>query len=87
MSTRSRSGGKGRFSSRSRVRSLKPTPGRPTLAGAGLPVFMFGIFMVLNPDYMSLLFTETAGRLILVTAIGLEVLGYLVIKKIMAIEI
>ncbi|MCH8814750.1 MAG: type II secretion system F family protein [Chloroflexi bacterium] len=53
----------------------------------GLPVFMFALFMVLNPDYMSLLFTETAGRLILVTAIGLEVLGYLVIKKIMAIEI
>lgn len=53
----------------------------------GLPVFMFGIFMVLNPDYMSLLFTDMAGRLILVTAIGLEVLGYLVIKKIMAIEV
>ena len=53
----------------------------------GLPVFMFGIFMVLNPDYMSLLFTETAGRIILVAAVALEVLGYLVIKKIMAIEI
>jgi tight adherence protein B len=53
----------------------------------GLPVFMFGIFMVLNPDYMSLLFTETAGRLILMTAIGLEVLGYFVIKRIMAIEV
>jgi tight adherence protein B len=53
----------------------------------GLPVFMFAIFMVLNPGYMSLLFTEMAGRAILVTAISLEVLGYLVIKKIMAIEI
>lgn len=53
----------------------------------GLPVFMFAIFMVMNPDYMSLLFTETAGRLILITAIGLEVLGYFVIKRIMAIEV
>ncbi|MFQ5471844.1 MAG: type II secretion system F family protein [Dehalococcoidia bacterium] len=53
----------------------------------GLPVFMFGIFMVLNPDYMSLLFTEMAGRLILVTAVGLEIMGYLVIKRIMAIEV
>lgn len=53
----------------------------------GLPVFMFAIFMVMNPDYMSLLFTEVAGRLILVTAIGLEVLGYFVIKRIMAIEV
>jgi tight adherence protein B len=53
----------------------------------GLPVFMFAIFMVLNPGYMSLLFTEMAGRIILVAAVSLEVLGYLVIKKIMAIEI
>jgi len=53
----------------------------------GLPVFMFGIFMVLNPDYMSLLFTEMAGRAILVTAVALEIIGYLVIKRIMAIEI
>lgn len=53
----------------------------------GLPVFMFAIFMVMNPDYMSLLFTEVAGRLILLTAIGLEVLGYFVIKRIMAIEV
>lgn len=53
----------------------------------GLPVFMFGIFMVLNPDYMSLLFTEMAGRAILVTAVALEIVGYLVIKRIMAIEI
>jgi tight adherence protein B len=53
----------------------------------GLPVFMFAIFMVLNPDYMSLLFTHFAGRLILATAIVLEILGYLSIRRIMAIEV
>lgn len=53
----------------------------------GLPVFMFAIFMVMNPDYMSLLFTEMAGRLILMGAVVLEVLGYFVIKRIMAIEV
>ena len=53
----------------------------------GLPIFMFGIFMVINPDYMSLLFTTFAGRLIIVTSVVLEFLGYFSIKRIMAIEV
>jgi tight adherence protein B len=52
-----------------------------------LPIFMFGIFMVLNPDYMSLLFDTTTGRLLLVSAVFLEVMGYFSIKRIMAIEV
>jgi Flp pilus assembly protein TadB len=43
--------------------------------------------MIMNPGYMGLLFTEMAGRIMLVTAAMLEVLGYLVIKRIMAIDI
>jgi len=53
----------------------------------GLPVMMFLIFMVMNPGYMSLLFTEMAGRVMLAMSVGLEFLGYLTIKRIMAIEI
>lgn len=53
----------------------------------GLPVFMFAIFMVMNPGYMGLLFAETAGQVILGVSVLLEVVGYLVMKRIMAIEI
>ncbi len=53
----------------------------------GLPIFMFGIFMVMNPGYMSLLFTETIGNLILGAAVFLELLGYFAMKRIMAIEV
>ena len=52
-----------------------------------LPLFMFGIFMVLNPDYMSLLFNTTTGKLLLVSAVFLEIMGYFSIKRIMAIEV
>lgn len=52
-----------------------------------MPILIFGLFMVLNPDYTSLLFTEVAGRFILLAAIGLEVMGYFTIKRIMAIEV
>ncbi len=53
----------------------------------GLPIFMFAVFTVMNPEYMSVFFEENIGRLILVVAAGLEFLGYLAMKRIMAIEI
>jgi len=53
----------------------------------GLPIFMFAVFMVMNPSYMGLLFTEMAGRAMLVSAVVLELLGVFSIKRIMAIEI
>ena len=53
----------------------------------GLPFFMFAIFMVMSPDYMSVFLNESIGRIILIVAFGLEVLGYLAMKRIMAIEI
>ncbi len=52
-----------------------------------MPVAMMGIFMVINPAYMSLLFTETAGRIILLAAAGLEVAGIFAIRRMLAIEI
>ena len=53
----------------------------------GLPFFMFAIFMVMNPDYMGLLFTTTTGRILMGAAFGLEAMGALAIKRIMAIEL
>jgi tight adherence protein B len=53
----------------------------------GLPVFMFVLFMIMNPTYMGLLFSEMMGRIMLVGAVLLEVMGYFTIKKIMAIEV
>jgi tight adherence protein B len=53
----------------------------------GLPVFMFAIFMVMNPSYESLLITETAGKAMLGVAVGLQVMGYFVMKRIIAIEV
>jgi tight adherence protein B len=53
----------------------------------GLPIFMFAIFMVMNPGYMSLLLTETIGNAMLGTAVVLQLLGYFSMRRIMAIEI
>jgi tight adherence protein B len=53
----------------------------------GLPIAMGLLFMVINPDYMGLLFTKTAGQAMLVAAVGLEFLGVMSMKKILAIEV
>ena len=53
----------------------------------GLPVGMMGVFMVINSDYMGLLFTTTAGQAMLLIAVVLEVLGAMTMKKILAIDI
>lgn len=53
----------------------------------GLPVGLGLLFMVINPGYMTLLFTETAGKIMLVVAVALEVLGAVSIRKILAIDV
>jgi tight adherence protein B len=53
----------------------------------GLPVGMGLLFMLINPDYMGLLFTTTGGQVMLVAAVVLELLGAMTMKKILAIEI
>ena len=52
-----------------------------------LPVFMGLLFLAVNPDYMGVLFTQTAGQVLLVVAVALEVLGMMTIRAIMAMDV
>jgi tight adherence protein B len=51
----------------------------PVLVGLGL--------LVIAPDTYSLLFTETIGRTLLGVAFGLQAAGFLVIRRLIKIEI
>jgi len=53
----------------------------------GLPVGMMLLFLLINPDYMGLMFTTTAGRAMLLVAVVLEFLGAMSMKKVLAIEV
>ncbi len=53
----------------------------------GLPIGMGLLFMLINPEYMGLLFTTSAGQIMLVLAVMLEFLGAMSMKKILAIEV
>lgn len=52
-----------------------------------LPVAVGGLFLVISPSYITLLFTETMGRVMLAVGGLLEVVGILVIRRILAIEV
>jgi len=52
-----------------------------------IPVGLLAIFSVISPDYTSLLFTDPLGRMMLVGAAVMEVIGFLVIRQIVDIEV
>jgi tight adherence protein B len=53
----------------------------------GIPVGLAIIFYIISPDFMSLLFTDPLGRMMLGGAIVMEFLGFMVIRKIVNIEV
>ena len=78
---------------RERVRirgEIKTMTSQQILTGwviGGLPVAMIGLFSLINPSYIAILFEETVGNVMLVMAGMLELFGILLIKRILAIEV
>jgi tight adherence protein B len=52
-----------------------------------LPIFIALGITVINPDYISLLFTRTAGQFMIGAGVMMELIGMFVIKKILDIEV
>lgn len=54
---------------------------------AALPVFIGGLFYLINADYMNPLVNTLGGRALLITAGFMEVVGMTIIKKIVKIDV
>jgi tight adherence protein B len=52
-----------------------------------LPVFIALGITVLNPEYINLLFTRTAGQIMIAGGVMMELIGLFIIKKILDIEV
>lgn len=52
-----------------------------------LPVGVGGMFLLVSPDYMTALFTESIGQVMLGMAVVLQIVGVLVIGRILDIEV
>ncbi len=76
-----------RFKLRGRIRAIsahgRMTGSALTLIPVGVGVLMF----FANPDYVKFFFTDDTGHLMLGAAVALQVIGYLIISKIVSIEV
>jgi tight adherence protein B len=54
---------------------------------SALPVALLAIITLINPEYMSPLYDEPIGRVLLVVAGGMVVAGSLVIKRLVDIKV
>jgi tight adherence protein B len=52
-----------------------------------LPMALALLFFAIDPDYMSLLFTHAVGRILLITGVLMDLVGLLVIRSILAVEL
>ncbi|HYY90002.1 MAG TPA: type II secretion system F family protein, partial [Chloroflexota bacterium] len=52
-----------------------------------LPIVAFVFLTFVNPAYLDLLFATDTGRMLLAGAMGLEVLGFFIIRRIIDIQI
>ncbi len=51
-----------------------------------LPIALGGLLMVINPDYMMVFFTTTAGKIMLAVSAVMESIGFAFIRKVVTIE-
>lgn len=54
---------------------------------AAYPAVLAGLIFLIHPDLMSVLWTESAGLALLALAVTLQVIGFIVIRRIVAIDI
>lgn len=76
---------------RARIRGeIKTLTAQQSLTGLVIGLLPFGVgalFFVISPDYITPLFTETLGRVMIVAAIFLEAVGLMIIRRILNIEV
>ena len=53
----------------------------------GLPIFVTVVITAMNPEYMAILWTDHRGHYLIASALGLQVTGMLIVRKILNIKI
>ena len=54
---------------------------------SAIPAIVAGIMCVVNPQYSRFFIDDPVGHQLLAGTVGLQVLGYLIIKKIVTFEV
>lgn len=76
-----------RFKLRGRIRAISAHGKMTGLALTCIPIGVGITMFFVNPDYVKFFFEDDIGNMMLGAAIGFQIVGYLVIKKIVTIEV
>ncbi len=76
-----------RFKLRARIRAVSAQGLMSGRILSAIPAGVAGLMFVVNPKYASFFVTDPAGHLLLGIALGLQFVGYLIIRKIVTIEV
>jgi tight adherence protein B len=76
-----------RFKLRGRIRAISAHGKMTGLALTCIPIGVGVIMFFVNPDYVKFFFEDDLGNILICSAIGFQIVGYLIIKKIVSIEV
>jgi tight adherence protein B len=76
-----------RFKLRGRIRAVSAHGKMTATALSAIPAVVAVLMFYTNPDYVKFFFTDDVGNIMMGAAIGLQVIGYAVMKKIVNIEV
>ncbi|MBX9600976.1 MAG: type II secretion system F family protein [Bryobacteraceae bacterium] len=76
-----------RFKLRGRIRAVSAHGKMTGYALTAIPMAVAVLMFFVNPEYVTFFFTDEVGNLMAGAAVGLQLIGYAVIKKIVNIEV
>lgn len=76
-----------RFKLRGKIKAISAHGRMTGMALSSIPCAVAALMFVTNPDYVTFFLKEETGNIMVLSAIGLQILGYLIIKKIVSIEV
>lgn len=76
-----------RFKLRGRIRAISAHGRMTSIALSCIPLAVAVLMFYTNPDYVKFFFTDDVGQMMLAGALTLQLIGYLIMKKIVSIEV
>jgi tight adherence protein B len=76
-----------RFKLRGRIRAVSAHGRMTATALSCIPIAVAVLMFYTNPDYVKFFFTDDVGNIMLGAAVGLQLIGYAVMQKIVKIEV
>ena len=76
-----------RFKLRGRIRAVSAHGKMTATALSSIPIAVAVLMFYTNPEYVTFFFTDDVGNIMMGSAVALQIIGYLVMRKIVNIEV